>query len=56
MSSHARVYHVFLSSIPQELADLAVEQMHGVIHTLVKKGTTSSLRSKVKANVTLFLV
>lgn len=31
----------------QELADLAVEQMQGVIHTLVKKGTTSSLRAKV---------
>jgi len=31
----------------QELADLAVEQMQGVIHVLVRKGTTSSLRAKV---------
>ncbi|CAM9778340.1 unnamed protein product, partial [Ectocarpus sp. 13 AM-2016] len=27
----------------QELADLAVQQMQAVIHTLVRKGTTSSL-------------
>ncbi|CAM9257526.1 unnamed protein product [Ectocarpus fasciculatus] len=29
-----------------ELADLAVQQMQAVIHTLVRKGTTSSLRAK----------
>lgn len=39
----------------QDLAELAVEQMQGVIHTLIRKGTTAALRLKVSSCVSYVL-
>lgn len=38
---------VALTYPDQELAERAVEQIQGVIHTLIRKGTTAALHAKV---------